>query len=375
MKNVHEVRSYIQKNNVPCEWRDVSGCRSFWTDEVMKEAEKEIAHLRTIAPELADHITIIRDKAELNKHRVASDAIGATLSAGAASLWPYKLVAYTLEHLIKSNHLNLQTHTPVTSLTSTPTAHTLHTPRGTITAKTVILATNAYTSHLLPHFADLIVPVRGEMSALLPPAGSTILPDSHGMVAALGQPANNDDYLVQRPFSGVPNPRGHLMFGGGRGAGEHTSMGVCDDSVIDAGSAAYLRRALLSVLALDGDTAGLHELEAVAQWTGIMGYSRDNHPWVGAVPGARGLWLAGGYTGHGMPNTTLCGKAVVDMVLGCEADGSEGVEALGALQDKMVREGDIPRSYLITEERIERARRLQTVEVQDRAGVHMNGVV
>ena len=376
MKNVHEVRSYIQKNDIPCEWRDVSGCRSFWTEEVMKEAEKEIAHLRTIAPELADHVTIIRDKAELAKHRVAPDAVGATLSAGAASLWPYKLVAFTLEQLVKSGHLNLQTNTPVTEITSTSTdtnvtTHALHTPRGTITTKTVILATNAYTSHLIPHFADLIVPVRGEMSALVPPPHSTILPDSHGMVAALGQPANNDDYLVQRPYADVPNPGGHLMFGGGRGAGDESSVGVCDDSVIDAGSAAYLRRALLSILALDGDTHGLSELEAVAQWTGIMGYSRDNHPWVGAVPGLGGVWLAGGYTGHGMPNTTLCGKAVVEMVLGAAEEGNE----VEAVQERLVRDGDLPRSYLITKERVQRARELQTVEAQDRLGVHMNGVV
>ena len=34
------------------------------------------------------------------------------------------------------------------------------------------------------------------------------------------------------------------------------------------------------------------------EWTGIMGYSRDNMPWVGAVPGQKGVWLAGGYSGE-----------------------------------------------------------------------------
>jgi glycine/D-amino acid oxidase-like deaminating enzyme len=273
MKNVHAVRSYIKKHNVPCEWRDVSGCRSFWTEQVMGEAEKELAYLDTIDPELRSLVTVIRDTEELKKHRVSPEAVGATLSQGAASLWPYKLVAFMLEHLVKAGQLNLQTNTPVNEITSTDGKHTLHTDRGKISAKNVILATNGYTSAILPHFADLVVPVRGEMSALLPPKGSTILPDSHGMVAALGQPANNDDYLVQRPFEGVPNPRGHLMFGGGRGAGHLPTIGVSDDSIIDEDSAAYLRGALLKVLQLDGETEGLKELEAVGQWTGIMGYS------------------------------------------------------------------------------------------------------
>lgn len=278
MNNVHAVRSYIEKNKVPCEWRDVSGCRSFWTEEVMSEAEKELAHLEKVAPELRNLVTIIRDKEELKKHRVSPEAVGATLSQGAASLWPYKLVTFTLEQLIKAGLLNLQTNTPVNEITSADGKHTLHTNRGNISAKKVILATNGYTSALLPHFADLIVPVRGEMSALLPPKGSTILPDSHGMVAALGQPANNDDYLVQRPFEGVPNPRGHLMFGGGRGAGHLPTIGVSDDSIIDEDSAEYLRGALLKVLELDGETEGLKELKAVSQWTGIMGYSKSPLP-------------------------------------------------------------------------------------------------
>ncbi|KAF2252043.1 DAO-domain-containing protein [Trematosphaeria pertusa] len=336
----------------------------------MKEAEQEVTHLTKIAPDIARHIKIIRDKEELKKHRVSEDCIGATLTAGAGSLWPYKLVTFILERLVKEGKLNLQTQTPVTEISSAFSTHSVHTPRGTIKANTVILATNGYTSALLPHFADLIVPARGEMSALFPPQGSTILPDSYGMVAALGQPANNDDYLIQRPFSGVPNPAGHLMFGGGRGVGTLPTIGVSDDSVIDEASAAYLRGALLKILELGGETEGLTELQAAAQWTGIMGYSRDNHPWVGKVPDREGLWLCAGYTGHGMPNGTLCGKAVVEMVLGQEAGRD-----VGAVMEDMTREGEIPKSYLITEERIKKARMWPTVEVQDRQGIHMNGVV
>jgi glycine/D-amino acid oxidase-like deaminating enzyme len=164
MKNVHAVRSYIQENNVLCDWRDVTGCRTFWTDEAMNEAEKEIEHLRKIAPQIAQYVTVIKDKEEFKKHHIAPDCVGATLSRGAASLWPYKLVTFVLERLVENGRINLQTMTPVTEITSSDGKHTLHTPRGDITSKTVILATNGYTSALLPNFADLIVPCRGEVS-------------------------------------------------------------------------------------------------------------------------------------------------------------------------------------------------------------------
>ncbi|ORY12986.1 FAD dependent oxidoreductase [Clohesyomyces aquaticus] len=370
LKNVAAVQSYVQAHNVPCEWRSVSGCRTFWSEELMAEAEREVAHLNTVAPDIAQRVTIIKDKDELKKHRVSSDCVGATLTEGAGSLWPYKLVTFVLEKLVKEGKLNLQTNTPVTEISSSDSKHTLHTPRGTVTSKTIILATNGYTSAIVPHFADLIVPVRGEMSALLPPKKSTILPDSYGMVGALDQPANNDDYLIQRPYEDVPNPGGHLMFGGGRGSGVLPTIGISDDSVMDEGSAAYLRAALLKVLELDGETEGLEELTAAAEWSGIMGYSRDNHPWVGKVPDKEGLWISAGYTGHGMPNGTLCGKAVVDMMLGEEAG-----EDVYALQAKMVQKGEMPKSYIISKERIAKARMWPTVEVQDKEVCIRNSLV
>lgn len=30
-----------------------------------------------------------------------------------------------------------------------------------------------------------------------------------------------------------------------------------------------------------------------------MGFSRDEHPWVGQVPDKSGLYISAGYTGHG----------------------------------------------------------------------------
>ncbi|OCK85250.1 FAD dependent oxidoreductase-like protein [Lepidopterella palustris CBS 459.81] len=369
LRNVRAVKSYIEKHNIPCEWRSVSGCRTFWSEDLIAQAEQDIKLLHKEAPDIGKMVTVIRDAAGLKRHQVNTSCAGATITEGAGSLWPYKYVAYILEELVKKGNLNLQTTTPVTKIShlsgtnSGQSRHTLHTPRGTISASTVILATNAYTSAILPSFSDLIVPVRGEMSALIPPKNSKLLPNSYGMVGALNQPSNNDDYLIQRPFSSVPNPGGHLMFGGGRGSCSLPCVGISDDSIIDEGAAAYLRQALLEVLDLGGDSEQLSELEAVAQWTGIMGYSRDNHPWVGAVPDQPGLWLCGGYTGHGMPNGTLCGKAVVEMAL-----AEENGEDVAAVQEKMIKNGDMPRNYLISKERIERARALPTVEVADREG-------
>lgn len=60
-----------------------------------------------------------------------------------------------------------------------------------------------------------------------------------------------------------------------------------------------------------------------------------------------------------MPNGTLCGKALVEMLLG-EESGDDVAQAL-------VQTGDLPQAYVITRERMERAHRLEEVHVQGAA--------
>lgn len=384
VKNVHAVKSYIEEHAVPCEWRTVTGCRSFWVPRHFNAAKKDIEHLRKVNPELASQVDLIEpdDAKTMKQHKVNTAAKGVTLTQGAGQLWPYKYVTFIIEKLVREGRVNVQTHTPVTKICKSDDVkykHTLETPRGKISARHVMLATNGYTSHLLHDFTDLIVPVRCEMSALHPPKGSERLPNSYGMVGFEGGNSEHDDYLIQRPFYDSPNGDGtrrggHLMFGGGRSFAMYDCVGESDDDIVDPGEADYLRRALLKLLDLGGETEGLKELRASHQWTGIKGYSRDNMPWVGKVPAGKpgsvsfedGLWLCGGYTGHGMPNATLCGKAVVDMVLAEE----DGKIAHDDLCKRLVDSGDLPNTYLITSKRLEAAHGLPSVIEQDAAGGH-----
>ena len=47
-----------------------------------------------------------------------------------------------------------------------------------------------------------------------------------------------------------------------------------------------------------------------------MGYSPDGFPFVGEMPGSRGLWASCSFQGHGMVLCWMCARAMVEMMRG-----------------------------------------------------------
>lgn len=85
--------------------------------------------------------------------------------------------------------VNLQTNTPVLSISDTPSKagyYSVSTPRGTLLARKIVFATNAYTSSLLPSFQQKIVPVRGICTRITCPPDTTppFLPNTQCQVRA-----------------------------------------------------------------------------------------------------------------------------------------------------------------------------------------------
>ena len=305
------LKSLVEENSIPCDWETVGGVHTIDTKEVVDLVARHIERLKRDFPDLAEQLVLTTDENELEKLRVPG-AAGAVLQKCAAKLWPYKLVCWVLERLIDEGKkkFNLQTTTPVEHLQQVDDKKwVVHTPRGQIVSQNVVLATNAYTTYLLPKLTDIILPVRGQVCALLPSKGAKPLEHSHVWVS------QGDDYLIQRPT-------GELILGGERLGTPEGEVGVSNDDTVDPDVGKLLREAMHSAVKLKPPGSEEDDvLQATHEWTGIMAYSRDNHPWVGQVPavlggGDGGLWLSGGYTGHGMPVAARCAIAVAEEILG-----------------------------------------------------------
>ncbi|KAK3373454.1 FAD dependent oxidoreductase-domain-containing protein [Lasiosphaeria ovina] len=359
------LESLVKANDIPCDWTSLSGVHTFLAQDLFDLAAAAVDNLERSRPDLAALVRIVRPPSDTDaagtgtgtgtgtgKETLASlripHAAGAIVQKHAATLWPYKLVAWVLEQLLAQfppAEFNLQTNTPVTFLQQrrhqdeSNSSHPwlLTTPRGTIAARQVLLATNAYTSHLLPAFADLIVPVRGQVAALVPPPaaarGESDDPIALGHSYVIMDHASSsarDDYLAQRPVDVDVD----FIFGGGRPSQRGQGVGVWNDDELEEPVARYLRTNLSPPLDLTPhdtrvashqlDEDGVPPLDATYEWTGIMGFSRDHHAWVGRVPASLGggsddsdqggLWLCAGYSGHGMPVAALAARAVAEQM-------------------------------------------------------------
>ncbi|KAJ2983587.1 hypothetical protein NUW58_g6225 [Xylaria curta] len=150
------IKELVTKHNIPSDWQVIGGVHPIFSPELLTAAQQQIRRLQRY-PDLQHKAVLIEDKDELvSKH--APNAVAAIYQPNAAKLWPYKLVTWLLEQLLDDHDatvFNLQTNTLVQCLKRRGSSLIVHTERGQIRAQDVLLASNAYTSYLLPEMLRL----------------------------------------------------------------------------------------------------------------------------------------------------------------------------------------------------------------------------
>ncbi|KAK8087830.1 hypothetical protein PG997_002791 [Apiospora hydei] len=241
----------------------------------------------------------------------------AAFSGPACSLWPYKLLTQLLEKAMERNpRLNLQTETPVLSVEAVDEGKSgtvIYTDRGSIRAKKVVFATNAYTAGLLPQYQGVINPYRGTASHLAPPKDAEQvfphLSHTYNIEYGLQYPVTSTvDYLNPRPDGGIVMGGGRWLFQEPRGLWQNNiDDSVLIEPVLDASYfEGYMQRVFRG-----WESSGT-ELDKV--WTGIMAATKDGMPHVGKVPQRENQWVIAAFNGGGMTQILILGKAIADMV-------------------------------------------------------------
>lgn len=190
-------------------------------------------------------------------------------------------------------------HTAVIAVQPEAGGFCVHTQRGPVWARNVIVATNGYRQDFNKFCHKRIVPVTSSLIATAPMGGerlNALFPSGR----VYGNSARVFSYFRKAP----DEPR--IIWGGraGRNAGE-----------MDPRAYAHLARDMLKVFPHIGD------VEVTHAWSGRIGYTFDEFPHLGRTPD--GIHYAMGYCGTGVSRSTWFGRKIALQLVGKSEGFSE----------------------------------------------------
>ena len=153
----------------------------------------------------------------------------------------------------------------------------LHTPGGTVHARTIVLATNAWLPELgtlvgANWLSSCIIPTRGQVIAT-EPISEQLFPC----------PCSADEgYQYWRQLSD-----GRLVVGGWRNRSFDTELQTYDETPNEG-----IQRHLDAFV---HETLKLPQVGIANRWAGIMGFTADSLPLIGRLPGVPQCFIAGGF--------------------------------------------------------------------------------
>ena len=215
---------------------------------------------------------------------------GGMIDMGSGHLHPLNL-ALGEAAAAASLGVRLFEHSPVSSIDYGPEVK-VHTARGSVRAKTLVLACNAYLNGLDPELGGKVLPAGSYVIATEPlgeARARALIPQN---MALCDQRVALDYYRLSAD--------NRLLFGG-----------ACHYSGRDpADIAAYMRPKMLQVF------PDLKDVRIDFQWGGMIGIGANRLPQIGCHPQQRNLFYAQAYAGHGLNATHLAGKLLAQAITG-----------------------------------------------------------
>lgn len=220
----------------------------------------------------------------------------------AGSSHPAKVAQWLLNASIERG-VKLFTHCPVSKVSKAEQdgkSWDVHTPRGIVTAPTVIHCTNAYASLLLPQLEPHLTPNRAQAHSLIAPPAFTAQ-DVLTKTFSLRYSLHHFYSLIQRRgdgtlILGVSRANPTLSTETRRGCVTYDD-GKYNEEILE--DALKQWKVLFPVEDADIEGDAVHGEGLDHAWTGIIGMTGDFVPFVGPVEGMDEQWVCAGFGGHG----------------------------------------------------------------------------
>jgi gamma-glutamylputrescine oxidase len=293
---VEYVRDLIHSERIDCDLEDVPHLK-------MALTSRQAALLRLEA------VTLARLGFEADYHDAARMAALAPIPSRGGLSYPRSgqlnpaLLARGLKRRIVERGVRVHENTPVTSLTSGPEIR-LTTPRGTLAAKQVVLASNAHTPQLQV-LSGQIIPIQTHVSLTEPLTEAEL-----SGLAWEGRMSLSDKRHIFNYYRLTRENR--IMFGGGR----PVYRPATGDAMAGATDIAEPRVWYAQRREFARTFPRLARLKITKQWSGTIGMTLDRFPIIAQLSDSPGLYFVGGWSGHGVGLATASGAIVADLLSG-----------------------------------------------------------
>ena len=279
------IEDLITREKINCGWTKAGYFLGAWCKSHYDDMAKKVAHLNTAAK--SDSYLVPQER---QREEIGSDYYRGGMVVGrAAHLHPALFFKGLLE-LCQTRGVKIASKTPVTKLTQNATGWSVETPRGTITAGDVIIATNGYTGDITPQLKRRVVPVGSYIIATeeLPPDLAATLSPKNRSIA--------DTRRVLTYYRMSPDKK-RLIFGG-RAKFGHTDP---------------VETAPILYQFMTDRYPQLNGVKITHAWTGNVAFTLDEMPHMGKFDN---LHYALGCNGSGIAMMTYLGQQTARKVAG-----------------------------------------------------------
>jgi gamma-glutamylputrescine oxidase len=294
--NIRRLSNLSSATGIDCELETNGALQVLNTDDDIRAAKTYVQQARLLGMPV-----------EFWEKQQLVDAIGTDVYAGAffdpngGHIHPMKLV-HVLKAAAEGSGVEIYENTIVMDITEGPEHH-LRTSEGySVKAKSLVLATNAFTSRL-GYLRNSVLPVR-EYVAMTRPL-------SEQQLAEIGWQKRvpfNDSRTEVYYLGLTEDNRIHI----GGGSPSYRFNGAPDDSPASASHFSQLRRELIRLYPrLDG-------VEFELGWNGVVDWSLDESPSVGRTGRHNNIFYGLGYSGHGVNLSSVFGSIIADLEAGRE---------------------------------------------------------
>jgi glycine/D-amino acid oxidase-like deaminating enzyme len=288
---VGEIGEVIEREQIDCDWLHGGSLTVARSQPQLARLKAELERLH----EAGDSGWRLLEAPELERRVAVDRGLGALFTPHCARVQPAKL-AVGLAAAVERQGVLIYEQSPVGSLEP----HAVRTPTGRVEARTIVVATEAYTANLpgrhrtlLPLNSTMIVtePLGQELWAELGWAGAeTLLDNAHLFTYS------------QRTADG-------RVAIGGRGVPYRFGSRTDREGPVPAQTVRELTERLAALF------PALRGTPITRAWHGVFGVSRDWCPRVG-LDRDSGVAFAGGYAGEGVAAANLAGRTLRDLILG-----------------------------------------------------------